>query len=108
MWFYGLLVATSLWSIARIASGARSRTVGADAEGYLGSLLSEQGRTADALPYLEDAVRRDPTSALNQAFLSVALAQAGRAEQARAAALAAMAQPLSRATSRVAGWWHSR
>ena len=60
---------------------------------YLGSTLLEQGKAAQAVPYLEDAARRTPGTGQSRGMLALAYAQAGQrdhaiAEAAEAAALA--------------------
>jgi protein O-mannosyl-transferase len=52
----------------------------------LGGVLVEQGRGAAAVQYLEDAVQREPGSGFGLALLSLAYAQAGRSDDAAAAA----------------------
>jgi cytochrome c-type biogenesis protein CcmH/NrfG len=61
-----------------------------DALVFLGKVLSEQNHPADALPYLEEAVRRQPDVGYGFAVLSVAYAQLGRGTDAESAARAAV------------------
>jgi protein O-mannosyl-transferase len=62
-----------------------------DVMDYLGALLTEYGRPAEAIPYLEDAARQEPDSGLGFALLSLADAASGRVEPAVDAAREATA-----------------
>src|SRR5207245_186252 len=71
----------------------------------LGAVLTEQGRGADAVPYLEQAASREPGSAMNLALLSVAYAQIGRSQEAVAAASTAGARSAGdEGVQLLAGW----
>jgi protein O-mannosyl-transferase len=57
---------------------------------FLGALLSEHGHPDEAVPYLEQAVARQPSSGIDRALLSVAYAELARTADAAAAANAAV------------------
>ena len=59
---------------------------------FLGGLLLQQGHAAEAEPYLEEAVRRQPASGVNLALLSLAYANLGRSDAAVEAAAHAVVE----------------
>jgi tetratricopeptide (TPR) repeat protein len=63
-----------------------------DARRYLAAALVEQERGTEALPYIEQALRLDPTSGLMFGLLSLAFAQSGQADSAAHAAETATAK----------------
>ncbi|MDB4878090.1 MAG: hypothetical protein JWM41_4536 [Gemmatimonadetes bacterium] len=64
----------------------------ADAAGYLGAELAQDGHSDEAVPYLETATRGGGGSGLAYALLSLSYAQTGRAADAIAAANASVAK----------------
>jgi tetratricopeptide (TPR) repeat protein len=62
-----------------------------DAALYLGGMLTEQGRGADAIPLLEGVAARGAATGTSLGLLSLAYAESGRADDARQAVRAALA-----------------
>ena len=58
----------------------------------LGTVLTQEGHPADAIPYLEESVNRDPTSGRDFALLALAYSAAGRSQDAVGAARTAAAR----------------
>jgi len=79
-------------AITVLTRAAQLDTTELNARRYLAAAFVEQERGVDALPYLEQAIRLDPTSGLMFGLLSLALAQAGYADSAVRAADAAFAK----------------
>jgi predicted Zn-dependent protease len=59
---------------------------------YLGYLLTADDKAGEAVPYLEDAARRDTASAVNRARLALAYSALNRPRDAAVAAAAALAR----------------
>jgi protein O-mannosyl-transferase len=78
-------------AIAPLGRAARLDSARLDARRYLGAALVEQERGGEALPYVEQAARLDPASGTTLGLLSLAYAQAGRADAAVQAGTAAVA-----------------
>jgi tetratricopeptide (TPR) repeat protein len=73
----------------------------ADAAGYVGSILLDQGHLPEAIGYLETAARRGPPVALTFGLLSLAYAESGRATDAIVAARTVSTMPATDASAEI-------
>jgi tetratricopeptide (TPR) repeat protein len=79
-------------AIAVLERASRRDSMRVDARRYLASALVEQERGREAIPYIQQAIRLDPSSGITFGLLGVAYAQAGLFDEAARAAGEAVAK----------------